>query len=100
LRSKLEPGRRAAEHDPALSAALDQHVQAVRIQVDAELTTRGDLVAAPAVVLLAIYAEELYREGIKAGWEPPEVWGPDDGLSLRLLACCEIASRRGGRVRR
>jgi hypothetical protein len=100
LRSRLEPGRTAAERDPAVSAALDQHVQAVRNQLGADLTAREGFTTTPYLVLLAIYTEEVYREAVKAGWGPPEIWTPDDGISLRLLACCEVATRRSGRVRR
>jgi hypothetical protein len=100
LRSQLEPGRAAAERDPAITAALDQHVQAVRAQLGADLTARTGFTPTPYVVLLAIYAEEIYREAVKAGWGPPVTWTPDDGVSLRLLACCRLACRRNGYLSR
>jgi hypothetical protein len=100
LRSKLADGHVAAEHNAAISAALDQHVQAVRTHLDADIAARDGLVPAPYLVVLAIYAEDLYREAVRAGWEPPLIWNADDGVSMRLLACCEVASRRNGRVRR
>jgi hypothetical protein len=99
LRTKLAAGLVAAHRDPALTAALDQHVQAVRTQIDADTAARARLVPAPYAVLLGIYAEGLYVEAVRAGWRPPSVWTADDGVSLRLLACCEVASRRAGRVR-
>jgi Family of unknown function (DUF6401) len=100
LRARLVAGRRAADDSPAISAALDQHVQAVRTQINADISAREGMVPTPFVVLLAIYTEGLYREAIQAGWQIPEVWSPDDGVSMRLLACCEVASRRNGPVRR
>lgn len=96
LRSKLAAGQRAAEDSPAISAALDQHVQAVRAQINADVSAREGMVPAPYLVVLAIYTEALYREALKAGWHPPQVWSADDGVSMRLLACCEVASRRNG----
>jgi hypothetical protein len=96
LRSRLEPGQAAAERDPAITAALDQHVQAVRTQLHADLAARTGFTPTPYIIVLAIYAEEIYREAVKAGWGPPTIWTPDDGISLRLLACCHLAARRNG----
>ncbi|MFD1045810.1 DUF6401 family natural product biosynthesis protein [Kibdelosporangium lantanae] len=36
----------------------------------------------------------MFREARGAGWEAPVTWTPDDGVSLRLLACCVVANRR------
>ncbi|MEV4317327.1 DUF6401 family natural product biosynthesis protein [Actinocrispum sp. NPDC049592] len=92
LRSRLESGRAAVERDPGLAAALDQHVQAIRIHLDAERTARAALTPTPYVVLLAIYTDDIYREAVKSGWEPPSTWTADDGVSLRLLACCSLST--------
>jgi hypothetical protein len=102
LRSRLEAGRVAAAHDPEISAALGRHVEVIRTQLRAESSRRSDRVPAPYLVLLALYADGLERDAVRAGWEVPLVWSARDGLSLRLLACCELAgaSRRNGRARR
>ena len=100
LRAQLAAGLVAVDHDPALAEALDQHVQAVQGQVDADTAARAHLVHAPYVVLVAIYAEDLHREARKAGWVPPVMWTADDGVSLRLLACCVVANRPTGPARR
>jgi hypothetical protein len=83
----------AAEHDVTISTALARHMRVVRAQLKADAAARFGLVAAPYLVLLGIYAADLHREAVRAGWEPPLVWTAHDGLSLRLLACCELASR-------
>jgi hypothetical protein len=95
LRTQLASGLVAADHDPALAEALSHHVRAVQGQIDTDTTARAHLVPAPYVVLVAIYAEDLHREARRAGWVPPLTWTPDDGVSLRLLACCVVAGRRG-----
>jgi hypothetical protein len=94
LDAKLQAGHVAADHDPIIAAALKRHVHVVRTQIAAELTARDGLIEAPYLVLLAVYAEEIHQEAVKAGWEPPLVWTSLDGLSLRLLACCCLASTR------
>nr|WP_264085079.1 DUF6401 family natural product biosynthesis protein [Kibdelosporangium phytohabitans] len=62
--------------------------------MDRDARLREGLVTAPPLVLLAIYAEEIHQEAVKAGWEPPIAWTSLDGLSLRLLACCAVAKDR------
>ncbi len=82
----------AVEHDPSLSAALDQHIQTIKVHLDAERTARTGLTPTPYLVLLAIYTDEIYREAVTSGWLPPSTWTVDDGVSLRLLACCSLSS--------
>ncbi|MCE7011381.1 DUF6401 family natural product biosynthesis protein [Kibdelosporangium philippinense] len=94
LDDRLQHGHTAADHDPVIAAALDNHVHVVLTQLDRDAAIRKDLVQAPPLVLLAIYAEEIHQEAVKAGWEPPLVWTSLDGLSLRLLACCVVARNR------
>ncbi|CAM3714258.1 DUF6401 domain-containing protein [Kibdelosporangium persicum] len=94
LDARLEAGHTSAGHDPVLAGALARHVQVVRIQLDRDAELRRGLVEAPPLVLLAIYAEEIHQEAVRAGWEPPLVWTCLDGLSLRLLACCVVAKDR------
>jgi hypothetical protein len=99
LDARLQGGRLAAEHDPALAVALSRHVQVVKAQVAAAAAARAGFVAAPPLVLLAVYAEEIHTEAVKAGWRPPLVWTALDGLSLRLLACCQLVNHRNELVR-
>ncbi|MBP2325399.1 ABC-type sugar transport system ATPase subunit [Kibdelosporangium banguiense] len=94
LDSRLQAGHVAADHDPIIAAALASHVQVVRTQIRIDASARTGLVQAPQLVLLAVYAEEIYQEAVRAGWQPPLVWTSLDGLSLRLLACCALASTR------
>lgn len=94
LDAKLQAGHVAADHDPTIAAALNRHVHVVRTHIAAELTARDGLVQAPYLVLLAVYTEEIHQEALTFGWQPPLVWTSLDGLSLRLLACCSLASAR------
>jgi hypothetical protein len=94
LDARLQAGHVAADHDPVIAAALTRHVHVVRTQIAADLTAHVGLVEAPYLVLLAVYAEEIHQEAVKAGWQPPLVWTSLDGLSLRLLACCSLANAR------
>ena len=80
----------AVAQDQAIATALARHVQVVREQLVADAAARIGLVSAPNLVLLGIYASDLHREAIRAGWQPPPVWTVSDGVSLRLLACCEL----------
>jgi hypothetical protein len=93
LDTRLHAGVLAAEQDQAIATALARHVQVVRAHVMADAAARVGLVSAPDLVLLAIYASDLHREATRSGWEPPPVWTASDGVSLRLLACCALASR-------
>jgi hypothetical protein len=94
LDARLQHGHAAADDDPAIAAALRRHVHVVQTQLDRDAALREGLVEAPPLVLLAIYAEEIHQEAVRSGWEPPPVWSPLDGLSLRLLACCVVARDR------
>lgn len=99
LDARLQGGRLAVEHDPALKAALSRHVGVAKAQVATDAAARAGFIAAPPLVLLAVYAEEIHTEAVKAGWRPPLVWSVLDGLSLRLLACCQLVSHRNELVR-
>lgn len=92
LDAKLAAGHVAADHDPMVAAALASHVQVVRTQIRLDAAARAGLVEAPSLVLLAVYADEIHQEAVRAGWQTPLVWTSLDGLSLRLLACCSLAS--------
>ncbi|MET0237862.1 MAG: DUF6401 family natural product biosynthesis protein [Kibdelosporangium sp.] len=82
----------AVAHDPAVAATLSRHVHVVQTQIVDDIAVRAGLVRTPFLVLLAVYTEEIHKEAVAAGWQPPLVWSSLDGLSLRLLACCTVAS--------
>jgi Family of unknown function (DUF6401) len=94
LDARLRAGHTAAGHDPALAGALARHAQVVARQIEIDTAARRGLVEAPYLVLLAVYTEEIHQEAVRAGWQPPLVWTPADGWSLRLLACCSLATAR------
>jgi hypothetical protein len=89
LESRLPAGW---QNIPAIQPALTRHVRVVRAQLAQDAAARDGLVRAPDLVLLAVYAEELQQEALHAGWTPPLEWSVEDGIALRLLACCRLAA--------
>ena len=80
-------GLAAADTNPGLMAAVDQHSAGIRDSLSADAR-------ALTPVLLAAYAEGVRDAAFTHGWRPPVGpidWSESDWVLRRLLAVCALA---------
>jgi len=78
----------AADANPGLMAAVDQHAAGIRESLSAD-----ERPLTP--VLLAAYAEGVRDAAFTHGWQSPAGafdWSEDDWVMRRLLAVCSLAT--------
>ncbi len=80
-------GLDAADANPGLMAAVDQHTAGIRDSLNADVRPLS-------AVLLAAYAEGVRDAAFTHGWRPPVDmidWSESDWVLRRLLAVCALA---------
>jgi hypothetical protein len=80
-------GLDAADANPGLMAAVDQHTAGIRDSLNSDVRPLS-------AVLLAAYAEGVRDAAFTHGWRPPVGmidWSESDWVLRRLLAVCALA---------